>query len=191
MNSKYLAFIVFLFFSQVVSAQPASIQKLFMTQDQRNKINTERALYLNKDSIEIETFEPEETIIEFVEPEKNLPEKLSISAVIITPDRKKIIRLNGSYQTPQGKDVSLSQWRTNNEKAAILLNGKLIKIPVGSTYLPESGEYVKNYEQFEEKLELPEEFVVEQEVRSSEEEIDELAADLERIQTLTDTMADQ
>ena len=171
-----------------VAVKANKVQKLIMTTEQRNSINSQRALYLNKDQVTYDV-KVESLPVEPYQPpvKSNLPDYISVSAVIITPDKKKIIRLNGEYQSPGGADISLDQRKTNTEKVRLRLNGDKVDVPVGYSYVLDSGELIKNYEFIDEPGYIPDELRVEQQVKSREEEVNELNSDLQRLKALTET----
>ncbi|BBP44071.1 hypothetical protein [Thiosulfativibrio zosterae] len=103
--------------------------KIFMTEKQRMEIEKMRSDYLDKNNTAADAIKmPVKTVVIV------LPEKIEVSSIVINPDGLKKVRVNGAYHTPKYKDWWLDLKHTSEYEAAFSVAGKLVKVPVGSTY---------------------------------------------------------
>lgn len=102
--------------------------KIFMTEEQRLEIEKMRLDYLNKNNTAEAIKMPVKTVVIV------LPEKIEVSSIVINPDGIKKVRVNGAYHAPKYKDWWLDLQHTSEYEAAFSIAGKLVKVPVGSTY---------------------------------------------------------
>ena len=104
--------------------------KIFMTEKQRMEIEKMRLDYLDKNNNTAAAAikMPVKTVVIV------LPEKIEVSSIVINPDGMKKVRVNGAYHTPKYKDWWLDLKHTSEYEAAFSVAGKLVKVPVGSTY---------------------------------------------------------
>lgn len=120
-------------------------KKLFLTQEERQRIDKQREAYLNPPAKE-----PEKLIAKVSDgkPKKKriyIPPKVAISAVIIRPDGSTIIRVNGKYNKSPSKYIQLDERGTNTNGVPITVNGKTKIVPVGTTLLTHKNKLIDTY----------------------------------------------
>ena len=120
-------------------------KKLFLTQEERQRIDKQREAYLNPPAKE-----PEKLIAKVGDgkPKKKriyIPPKVAISAVIIRPDGSTIIRVNGKYNKSPSKYIQLDERGTNTNGVPITVNGKTKIVPVGTTLLTHKNKLIDTY----------------------------------------------
>lgn len=121
-----------------------SQQKIFMTQEQRLKIDRERSQYLQDNPDLFDGIATTETEFSSLKRSSSLPDKIEVNCIIIEAQGAKKVWLNGFFQNPQKKSWRLDLGRTTADAAFFWLDGKLIKVPVGSTYWVSSGRLENN-----------------------------------------------
>jgi len=126
---------------------------LFLSQEERIKIDKQREAYLNPP-----VKREEQPIIPLVKtvasgakpktPKKKriyIPSKVSISAVIVKPDGSTIIRVNDKYDKSPSKHITLDSRHATAEGVPITVNGKTQVVPVGSTLLTHKNRLIDSY----------------------------------------------
>lgn len=125
-------------------------KKLFLTQEDRQRIDKQREAYLHPPA------KVPEKVIAKIEPKAKgngkpkkkriyIPPKVAISAVIIKPDGSTIIRVNGKYNKPPSKYIQLDERQTNTDGVPITVNGKTKIVPVGTTLLTHRNKLIDTY----------------------------------------------
>ena len=122
---------------------------LFLTQENRIKIDKQREAYLNppvpqKTEEKIAKVVPEKA----TKPKKKriyIPPKVAISAVIIKPDGSTLIRVNDKYNQSPSKHIELDSAHASERGVPITVNGKTQVVPVGSTLLTRKNKLVDTY----------------------------------------------
>lgn len=182
-----LFFVVGSFFMSTSYA--GEINRLFLTPEQRQVVEAERQSYLKRHKIRpvennfIVTTEKKPE----AKPRISLPSHLSVSAVIITPDGRKLVRVNERYNALP-KKTKLDEQQTSLKEVGLKVDGKLVEIPLGETYLPRSGKTVKSYQYHQQAKRKP--LMVKQEVKTRQETTDTLVKDIQKLQALTGGLSD-
>lgn len=122
---------------------------LFLSQEERMRIDKQREAYLNPP-----VKEPEKVITK-VEPKKGdgkpkkkriyIPPQVAISAVIVKPDGSTIIRVNNKYDKSPSKHIDIDGSNANIDGVPITVNGKTQLVPVGSTLLTRKNKLIDSY----------------------------------------------
>lgn len=163
--------------------QSAEVKRLFLTPEQRQMVEAERQTYLNRQNVKplaIKSTAPKTN--KSVKKQIKLPGSISVSSVIITPDGRKLVRINDHYgKLPIRTRVDKSQ--TSSSEIALKVNGKLVEVPLGETYLPRSGKTIKSYEYHRAAKRQP--LKIKQEVKSRKETTNTLVKDIQKLQALT------
>ena len=123
---------------------------LFLTQQQRTKIDKQREAYLNpplpeKEQEKIVKVLPQKTDAKPKKKRIYIPPKVAISAVIVKPDGSTIIRVNDKYNTSPSKHIRLDSAHASEKGVPITVNGKTKVVPVGSTLLTRKNKLVDTY----------------------------------------------
>lgn len=135
-----------LYFS-VASAKDLPVEtseqkRLFIGEDNREAINAARLAYLQKsDYILVKPVSKGGTL---PKSKPNLPQKIAISSIIITPDNRKIIRVNNSFQALDMNRVKLDYQQTTLNSVTYKIDGKRVVIPVGKTLFPHDKKLVRS-----------------------------------------------
>lgn len=120
---------------------PLQGHSLLLSSEQRAQIELQRQNYLHPQPKPTKTLAAQKV----AKPKSNLPKNLAVSAVIVTPEGRKIVRINGEYQLPKNKNIRLDANATRLDRAALDLNGHKVEVPVGYNYQPNQKTLVKNY----------------------------------------------
>lgn len=126
----------------------ADLNRLFLTPEQRLSIDSERQDFLKKTTDSVLKTEATHRN-KAISPRTNKPSSrqkpLSVTAIIITPDGTRYIRLNNDYRRLQvnQKDPKIEQPPFETQ---FKVDERQIVIPVGNTYLPDSKKIIKNYQ---------------------------------------------
>lgn len=122
---------------------------LFLSQEERKRIDKQREAYLNPP-----VKEPEKVITK-IEPKKidaqpkkkriYIPPKVEISAVIVKPDGSTIIRVNNKYNTSPSKHIKVDNYAATTDGVPITVNGKTQIVPVGTTLLTQKNKLIDTY----------------------------------------------
>ncbi len=120
---------------------------LFLTEEQRRKIDKQREAYLNPPAPS-----KQEEIKPIAKadgkPKKKriyIPPKVAISAVIVKPDGSTLIRVNNKYNQSPSKHIKLDENAANSNGVPITVNGKTQIVPVGKTLLTRKNKLVDTY----------------------------------------------
>ena len=120
-------------------------KKLFLTQEERQRIDKQREAYLNPPAKEADKLIAK---VSDGKPKKKriyIPPKVAISAVIIRPDGSTIIRVNGKYNKSPSKYIQLDERGTNTNGVPITVNGNTKIVPVGTTLLTHKNKLIDTY----------------------------------------------
>lgn len=126
----------------------ADLNRLFLTPEQRLSIDSERQAILKKTTDSVLKME-QTNRNKAISPRANKPSSrqkpLSVTAIIITPDGTRYIRLNNGYRKlqPTQKDSKIEQPPFETQ---FKVDERQIVIPIGNTYLPDSKKIIKNYQ---------------------------------------------
>lgn len=137
---------------KVINNQVTPLFKtLFLSQEDRQRIDKQREAYLNPP-----VAEPKKELVK-IEPEKlqgktkpkkkriYIPPKVAISAVIVKPDGSTIIRVNGKYDKSPSKHIKLDSYHANTDGVPITVNGKTQIVEVGTTLLTNKNKTIDTY----------------------------------------------
>ncbi len=134
-GTRLLCLSLIFFFSSVVAQEQS---RLFISSEDREVIHTERMKYLD--------VMPSRTLpLQRVQVKPQLPHKISISSIIITPDNRKIIRVNNAYQRIDMRRITTEYKRTTLSEVVYKIGQRFVIIPVGKTFFPQSNKLVKNH----------------------------------------------
>lgn len=130
---------------QVQNNQVApDFKTLFLSQEQRKKIDLQREAYLNPPlPKKEEVIEP--VVAKAMAPKKKriyIPPKVAISAVIVKPDGSTLIRVNNKYNKSPSKHIQLDNLGASTNGVPITVNGKTKVVPVGKTLLTRRNKLV-------------------------------------------------
>lgn len=118
---------------------------LFLSQQQRQKIDEQRLKYLNpKLEKDAEKIEPKK-IVKAKKKRIYIPPRVAISAVIVKPDGSTIIRVNNKYNQSPSKHINLDAKNASTNGVPITVNGKTQIVPVGSTLLTRKNKLVDTH----------------------------------------------
>ena len=146
------------------SLPPLNLKTILLNKPTREKIDQQRAEYLNpKPEKPEEVIEPpvkKTEVAKNTKPKKKpivLPQKLSVSAVIKKPDGSALIRINNQYNQTKSKYISIDEQQSGPNGAVLKVLKKTQTVPVGQTLYPRNMKMVENYkvEQQEKKKALP------------------------------------
>lgn len=145
------------------SLPPLNLKTVLLNKPTREKIDEQRAAYLNPKPEKIEEIiEPiaEKKTAEKTVPKKKpivLPYKLSVSAVIKKPDGSALVRINDQYNKTKSKYISIDEQHTGPNGAVLKVLKNTQTVPVGQTLFPRNMKMVDNYkiEQQEKQKALP------------------------------------
>lgn len=115
--------------------------KIFFTEGQRAQVEQSRRQYLLSNPVSFDGIEIMETTIHAKQ--SNVPEKITVTSIIVGPDGSKKVWLNGRFQSPQKKTWHLNESKTSAYAAVFWLSGKSVTVPVGYTYWIQSGRLEK------------------------------------------------
>ncbi|MDG6778571.1 hypothetical protein QCB44_07630 [Thiomicrorhabdus sp. zzn3] len=140
-------------FSPYTQAQEQEeLNRVVLTPEQRAKIDAERLAYLKSlkvNQVEDEKEEPPVKKSGSATKSKKriiLPRKLTVSAVIETPEGKKWVRVNDKFNEIPSKHVNIEYPQSNPKGAQFKVDTRgEVFVPVGSTYLPRSNKIVETY----------------------------------------------
>lgn len=120
---------------------------LFLSQQDRKKIDEQREAYLNP-PIPKKEEKIEPVIAKAKKPKKKriyIPPKVAISAVIVKPDGSTIIRVNDKYNKSPSRHIKLDSQSASADGVPITVNGKTKVVPVGKTLLTRKNKLVDTY----------------------------------------------
>jgi len=123
-------------------------KKLFLTQQERARIDKQREAYLNPQVKEQEKAIAKIKPLTDGKPKKKriyIPPKVAISAVIIRPDGTTIIRVNDKYNESPSKHIQLDNTNATTNGVPITVNGKTKIVPVGETLLTHKNKLIDTY----------------------------------------------
>lgn len=124
---------------QVGQVRASEKEKLFMNEKDRYTIHAARQVFLKKASPEIPKQQAKKT------PYKSkLPYKIMVSSIIITPDNRKIIRVNNAYQQINLNSTTIDFHKTTLNSVVYKIDNKPVVIPVGKTFFPHKNKLVNN-----------------------------------------------
>ncbi|WP_178863753.1 hypothetical protein [Thiomicrorhabdus cannonii] len=133
-------------FSNAYSAEQ-DMDRLMMTPEQRAKIDAERLAYLK--SLEVKTVEEEEK--EKAKQKAAIkrkiisPDRLAVSAIIETPEGKRLVRVNNQFNDFKSKDVKLNAQASNLDGGQFKVDNREVFVPVGNTYFTNRNKMVETY----------------------------------------------
>lgn len=145
---RYLIVIVLMLFVPL-KLYAVEVSKLILTEEQRNDINSQRELYINNlksKSPKINKIATKQNSKQNLKKKSsNLPKKIAVSSIIISPNNNKLVRVNGKFIAEKFKKIKLVQDSTSANSAKFIINGKRIELSVGKTYLTKSNKIVETY----------------------------------------------
>lgn len=139
--SSFMIFITLFFSSYLYAEERYDIQKLMLTSAQRLAINKQRQQFY---FIPVDRTQ-RVTINKNLAKKKSLPNKLSVSSVIVSPSGKKIVRVNGKYSDRAPRNSKLIPSQTSMHVTKFVVDGKRVNLPIGKTYLVQKNKIVSNY----------------------------------------------
>jgi hypothetical protein len=123
------------------------MDRLMMTPEQRAKIDAERLAYLK--SLEVKSVEEEEK--EKAKQKAAIkrkiisPDRLAVSAIIETPEGKRLVRVNNQFNDFKSKDVKLNKEASNLDGGQFKVDNREVFVPVGNTYFTNRNKMVETY----------------------------------------------
>lgn len=122
---------------------------LFLSQEERKRIDKQREAYLNPPIKEpekvITKIEPKKTDAQPKKKRIYIPPKVEISAVIVKPDGSTIIRVNNKYNISPSKHIKVDNYAATTDGVPITVNGKTQIVPVGTTLLTQTNKLIDTY----------------------------------------------
>lgn len=140
--------------------KPLNLQTILLDKPTREKIDRQRAAYINPPvAEEVEKIPPPPPPGKGVgtgtgKPKKKpiyLPRKLSVSAVVMKPDGSSLVRINGKYNQTSSKYIIINEEHTSPKGAALQVIDKEQIVPVGSTLLPRKSKVMPTYQMVQEE----------------------------------------
>ncbi len=135
------------------------LQKLFLSRETREKIDQQRAHYLNpveeKETVKIlppSSGKPKKKVKRIY-----IPPKVTVSAVIVMPDGSRLVRVNDKYNRSPSKHIKMDFSNSSSMGVPVMVQGREQLVPVGTTLLTRKNKLVKTYklEQGKRKKLLP------------------------------------
>lgn len=128
------------------SAEEKTMQRLFLTPEQRAEIDAQRAAFLKHPT---ETMaqdfslnalaSPAATLSKTKAKSKKPAKPLTISAIVLLPNGDQLVRINQRfYKVTTKMDSAMA--------TQVIVQGKSVLVPVGETYFPDKKQWLKSYD---------------------------------------------
>ncbi|WP_127471167.1 hypothetical protein [Thiomicrorhabdus aquaedulcis] len=138
--------------NQALTQSNPNLKTLLLTQGARAMIDQQRANYLNPEAQKVQK-QPEEKAVTPKRVAENKVSKprvasqnVAVSAVIIKPDGSSLVRVNNQYNPTNPKGFALNYQDSNADGVPIMVQGKVQRVPVGSTLITGKNQVVPSYQ---------------------------------------------
>jgi len=130
----------------VSTSEPTPLKTLFLNKPTREKIDKQRASYLNpveeKKTVKIL---PKGSGVSQKPKPIYIPPKVTVSAVIVRPDGSAMVRVNDKYNRSPSKHINMDFAHSTADGVPVTVQGKSNVVPVGSTLMTRQNKLVETY----------------------------------------------
>ncbi|MCF6346140.1 MAG: hypothetical protein L3J00_06690 [Thiomicrorhabdus sp.] len=133
--------------SENKSSQLLQLKTLFLSKETREKIDQQRASYLNP-VVEKKTIKLLPIVKGGGKIKKKriyIPPKVSVSLVMVKPDGSRLVRVNNKYNRSPSKHIKMDFLNSSAIGVPVSVQGRNQIVPVGSTLLTRKNKLVKTY----------------------------------------------